>query len=309
MNKQINCEIIQDLMPLVLDDACSPGSRRAVEEHIAGCENCAEVFAAMKSEIPKPAADENGKKHFVKAMKKTRRKTWLMIGAFCLAAILLSVGVMLYFFPDYSKGALVPKTWIRDAQLLRTTEGDILLKVIPDYKYVQFLGIEGIGIERGRNNEDPDTETVTIAFRYPAAAIAQNGEIPSEHKMEWVSDTPYLTVNNEWIISLSAESRLYYEDGKAVFRNNFAILNDDGSDVGENSDLKCHSISLEHFQVGIIDDPNTYNTFRIIHNRGEEIPLCTKEIEEKYQELKYHPEDWGFEDWGYSKYGSGEEEW
>ena len=52
MNKQINCEIIQDLMPLVLDDACSPGSRRAVEEHIAGCENCAEVFAAMKSEIP-----------------------------------------------------------------------------------------------------------------------------------------------------------------------------------------------------------------------------------------------------------------
>ena len=58
MNEQISCGIAQDLMPLVIDDACGEDSRRAVENHIAGCGECAKVYEAMKAEMPKPAADE-----------------------------------------------------------------------------------------------------------------------------------------------------------------------------------------------------------------------------------------------------------
>ena len=43
MNEQISCGIAQDLMPLVIDDACGDDSRRAVENHIAGCGECAKV--------------------------------------------------------------------------------------------------------------------------------------------------------------------------------------------------------------------------------------------------------------------------
>ena len=80
MNEQISCGIARDLMPLVIDDACGEDSRLAVEGHIAGCEECAKVYEAMKAEIPKPAADKNENAHFAQSLKKTRRKTrWTKI--------------------------------------------------------------------------------------------------------------------------------------------------------------------------------------------------------------------------------------
>ena len=92
MNEKISCGIAQDLMPLVIDDACGEESRQAVENHIAGCEECAKVYEAMKAEMPKPAADENADAHFRQSMKKTRRKTrWVKIACGVLAAILLIV--------------------------------------------------------------------------------------------------------------------------------------------------------------------------------------------------------------------------
>lgn len=36
----MNCRIIEDLLPLYLEDACSEESRRAVEEHLWTCEKC-----------------------------------------------------------------------------------------------------------------------------------------------------------------------------------------------------------------------------------------------------------------------------
>lgn len=38
----MNCRIIEDLLPLYLDDACSEESRQAVEEHLVTCEKCRE---------------------------------------------------------------------------------------------------------------------------------------------------------------------------------------------------------------------------------------------------------------------------
>ena len=56
MSEKISCGIARDLMPLVIDDACGEESRLAVEGHVAGCEECAKVYEAMKAEMPKPAA-------------------------------------------------------------------------------------------------------------------------------------------------------------------------------------------------------------------------------------------------------------
>ncbi|MBQ9263505.1 MAG: zf-HC2 domain-containing protein [Clostridia bacterium] len=54
-----DCKIIQDLMPLVIDEACSEESRRAVEAHVAGCTNCAKIYETMKAAVPAPAVDAN----------------------------------------------------------------------------------------------------------------------------------------------------------------------------------------------------------------------------------------------------------
>ena len=43
------CEIVQDLLPLYVDEICSPGSREMIAEHIASCEECAGVLRQLKN--------------------------------------------------------------------------------------------------------------------------------------------------------------------------------------------------------------------------------------------------------------------
>lgn len=52
----MNCEIVRDLLPLYHDGVCSEESRRAVEEHLTGCETCRQALADM--DAPLPAAEE-----------------------------------------------------------------------------------------------------------------------------------------------------------------------------------------------------------------------------------------------------------
>lgn len=47
----MKCEIIRDLMPLYLDDCCSEGSRKLVEEHIEKCASCKKLLSDMSQEL------------------------------------------------------------------------------------------------------------------------------------------------------------------------------------------------------------------------------------------------------------------
>ena len=47
---RLSCEVIQDLLPLYVDQACSENSTGLVEEHMAECEFCKQTYDAMKSE-------------------------------------------------------------------------------------------------------------------------------------------------------------------------------------------------------------------------------------------------------------------
>lgn len=56
----MKCEVIKDIMPLVLDECASRGSVELVNEHIAECESCRKEFEEMKSSageftMPAPA--------------------------------------------------------------------------------------------------------------------------------------------------------------------------------------------------------------------------------------------------------------
>ena len=50
--KRNDCNIVRDLMPLVLDRVASDESREAVETHIISCEECRRQYDAMKSNLP-----------------------------------------------------------------------------------------------------------------------------------------------------------------------------------------------------------------------------------------------------------------
>ena len=50
----MNCNIIQDLLPLYIDEICSPETKAAVEEHLKTCPSCKKIHEAMIRDVPAP---------------------------------------------------------------------------------------------------------------------------------------------------------------------------------------------------------------------------------------------------------------
>ena len=73
--KKNECNVVKDLMPLVLDRAASDESRELVENHIGSCAECREQYEAMKSDLPEEirAEYEEEQKTFIDALKTVRQ--------------------------------------------------------------------------------------------------------------------------------------------------------------------------------------------------------------------------------------------
>ncbi|MGN0394809.1 MAG: zf-HC2 domain-containing protein [Coprococcus sp.] len=78
MNKQ--CEIIRDLLPLYIDDACSNSSIQMIEEHLSQCDECSKIQQSMKSnkyELPLQLEKEE----IITRHAKTEKRKTLIVGA------------------------------------------------------------------------------------------------------------------------------------------------------------------------------------------------------------------------------------
>lgn len=96
---KLDCDLIEDLLPLYEEELCSPASRRAVEEHLRDCEACRRLTAQLPIDEPEvpPDADRAVKK----SMKKVKHR-WL---ASLLAAV-LAVPLLLMGFNQYRGSGL-----------------------------------------------------------------------------------------------------------------------------------------------------------------------------------------------------------
>lgn len=88
---KLPCEIIMDLIPLVLDHVASTESEALVKEHIATCPKCQAYFNDQKT-------PELNDAHILSTIRKTRRYTlsfFLIMGI--ITGVLLSSGYYLVF--------------------------------------------------------------------------------------------------------------------------------------------------------------------------------------------------------------------
>lgn len=58
---KLSCKVIEDLLPLYHDGACSQESRALVEEHLADCPHCSKLLSQMDDEVTLPAAESEVK--------------------------------------------------------------------------------------------------------------------------------------------------------------------------------------------------------------------------------------------------------
>ena len=112
--KDINCNIIRDLLPLYEDNTVSEDTAELVRDHLKDCPACRKELQRMRTPVSvPPVTDAELLKQFLDGIKKARRKRILI--ALCVIAALaaLAAAFCLWYtrpmsFADLSPGVDLP---------------------------------------------------------------------------------------------------------------------------------------------------------------------------------------------------------
>lgn len=89
-----NCNIIRDLMPLVIDEAASNDSAQCVEAHLKSCTACQAYFEGMKSALDAQKAQAEEQLAFIQAARRLKKKRRLRIVRNVLIGMLIGCVLM-----------------------------------------------------------------------------------------------------------------------------------------------------------------------------------------------------------------------
>lgn len=109
--KTKQCEVIQDLLPLYIDNICSAESQRMVSEHLESCDECKMLYDNMLQSTKQDSEDLelDSQKAFSAINRKwKKKKIFIACISVALTALVVIIGCMLiqevssvhdYFFP------------------------------------------------------------------------------------------------------------------------------------------------------------------------------------------------------------------
>ena len=86
MKNDLTCGVVRDLLPSYVEGLTSPESNAAVERHLSGCPECAQLRTALAG-APEQAAPEDAKE--VDYLKKVKRRGWRRVAAAVAVTVLL----------------------------------------------------------------------------------------------------------------------------------------------------------------------------------------------------------------------------
>lgn len=94
--KEVNCNIIQDLLPLYVDGVVSQDTQEFVEEHLEHCEECKREVEFMRTDLSLPI--EKKAPLFKGLKKKWRNKKLIISGVSILLTSLILFGAFYYVY-------------------------------------------------------------------------------------------------------------------------------------------------------------------------------------------------------------------
>lgn len=92
MENKLNCEIVRDLLPSYADDLTGSTTNKALEEHLANCEDCSRALKRMK-EPEAPASAPAPEVDYLKKMRRRGRATSLIAG---IVLMLLGISIITF---------------------------------------------------------------------------------------------------------------------------------------------------------------------------------------------------------------------
>ena len=172
--KKNDCNVVRDLMPLVLDRVASDESRALVEEHMGSCEECRKQYEEMKADMPEEtrAEYEAEQRDIMEALKVTRanqrkrkRRHLILIFAVVLAAVM--AGGMLITWLDQGYWPVDNKNYTMSLSQLK--DGSIVMTMDMQFNS-SYIGSTG-------GTEEEDGKTIWYETIYvPPLRYIHNGE-------------------------------------------------------------------------------------------------------------------------------------
>ena len=132
----INCELINDLLPLYVDEVISEEGKKLVEEHFTSCEKCSKAVQNMKTSLTIPMDNDASKIRGLK--KKYTMSIWLRV--VIIAAALVAVWVAVSYTVMSRWTEVFPKADLEDIR--DCTE----IVIIGDKYYLHTNEIFGAGV-------------------------------------------------------------------------------------------------------------------------------------------------------------------
>ena len=97
---EMKCTVIQDLLPLYVDEVVSDDTKSLVDAHLLTCEHCKQDYEQMKGTLYVPIETETTL--FSNFKKRWNRKKWLLILGSILMTTLIGFAIFWFIF-GYTK--------------------------------------------------------------------------------------------------------------------------------------------------------------------------------------------------------------
>lgn len=95
MKNDLTCGVVQDLLPSYVEGLTSPESNTAVERHLSGCPDCAQLRAALAGETPPPPEEVKEVDYLKKVKRRGRRR---VVAAVAVTVLVLALGIAAKLF-------------------------------------------------------------------------------------------------------------------------------------------------------------------------------------------------------------------
>lgn len=116
-NKELDCEIVRDLLPLYHDDVVSATTKEAVAAHLETCQPCREEYETLCTELPEETKAPSTKERFTALMRNQKRKRFW--GGVVSAVLVLALLVGGYFAQSQWMCVTIPSDKIQVHKVFR----------------------------------------------------------------------------------------------------------------------------------------------------------------------------------------------
>ena len=235
----ISCDIIHDLLPLYAEDLVSNDSRKLVDEHLCGCDDCIKVLGNLKKETRIPV--ESDPQTLKKVKKTIRRRRILSVMAAVLTLITLASFVMTYLFAPFqlTKEQALDDFYVReDGAVVIDFSSAVVGRVLSGWDENWFInqystrydmwkgenrksieelyGTDGVITEEEQQRYE-SIEILTGRWATPYGSVSSDADIP------WRED--------ERVVEWESEKNWWYADPTG--RGNDILLHDAGKEYPE----------------------------------------------------------------------------